>query len=314
MLQSPKFHVSKTRLIIYNLPKNMTPKDVKKLCIDAVLSRASKQRPVINKVDILKNDKKKGETRANKHSRGVAFVDFKEHQHAIVALRVLNNNPETFGPDRRPIVEFALENIEKLRLQTMRKESAKEKQNKPLKDTKDKAEQMSSDKKPDGKRAPKRAKKEKAQSRTSNDNNEVGVSVKETKKVERVPKNEKGNKNATKFQDGKKGPKEKVQHGGKIGGKQTKDVGKKNALNEVDLTTVLKKRKENPEDVQNMNKRRRKQKKKASSGEKVVDKLDMLLVEQYRSKFRNNQDNNNKTKDASKTGHGEVRRWFESSA
>ncbi|KAJ3705519.1 hypothetical protein LUZ61_009224 [Rhynchospora tenuis] len=311
MLQSPKFHVSKTRLIIYNLPKNMTPKDVKKLCIDAVLSRASKQRPIINKVDILKNDKKKGELRANKHSRGVAFVDFKEHQHAIVALRVLNNNPETFGPDRRPIVEFALENIEKLRLQNMRKESAKEKQNKPLKDK----TQMSSGKKLDDKRAPKRAKKEKAQNRTSIDNNEAGVSVKEeTKKVERVPKNEKkGNKIATKFQDGKKGSKEKVQHGEKMGGKQTKDVGKKNAPNKVGVTTVLNKRKENPEDGQNMNKRQRKQKKKASSGEEVVDKLDKL-IEQYQSKFRNNQGNNNKTKDASNTGHGEVRRWFESSA
>jgi RNA recognition motif-containing protein len=41
----------------------------------------------------LKNDKKKDEPGAKKHSRGVAFVDFKEHQHAIVALRVLNNNP-----------------------------------------------------------------------------------------------------------------------------------------------------------------------------------------------------------------------------
>lgn len=26
-------------------------------------------------------------------SRGIAFVDFTEHQHALVALRVLNNNP-----------------------------------------------------------------------------------------------------------------------------------------------------------------------------------------------------------------------------
>ncbi|CAL9072631.1 unnamed protein product [Musa textilis] len=32
MLQSPKFHVSRTRLIIYNLPKTMTTEEVKKLC------------------------------------------------------------------------------------------------------------------------------------------------------------------------------------------------------------------------------------------------------------------------------------------
>lgn len=78
-------------------------------------------------------------------------------------------------------------------------------------------------------------------------------------------------------------------------------------------TTVLRKRKEKPEGGQDMIKTRKKQKKKSSSGEEVVDKLDQL-IEQYRSKFKNKQDNNSKTKDASKTSHGEVRRWFESSA
>ncbi|KAL6638060.1 hypothetical protein ACP70R_025632 [Stipagrostis hirtigluma subsp. patula] len=121
MLQSPKFHVSRTRLIIYNLPKTMTINDVKKLCREAVISRAHRQNPVIRKVNILKNDKK-GKVAVQKHSRGVAFVDFQEHEHALVALRVLNNNPETFGPERRPIVEFALENVEKVRLQNIRKE------------------------------------------------------------------------------------------------------------------------------------------------------------------------------------------------
>ncbi|TVU44647.1 hypothetical protein EJB05_04093, partial [Eragrostis curvula] len=96
MLQSQKFHVSRTRLIIYNLPKTMTINDVKKLCREAVSSRAMKQNPVIQKVNILKNEKK-GNVSVQKHSRGVAFVDFQEHEHALVALiRVLNNNPGTF--------------------------------------------------------------------------------------------------------------------------------------------------------------------------------------------------------------------------
>ncbi|KAG2534515.1 hypothetical protein PVAP13_9NG068181 [Panicum virgatum] len=118
MLQSPKFHVSRTRLIIYNLPKTMTINDVKKLCREAVISRATRQNPVIRKVNILKNEKKG----VQKHSRGVAFVDFQEHEQALVALRVLNNNPETFGAERRPIVEFALEDVEKVRLQKIWKE------------------------------------------------------------------------------------------------------------------------------------------------------------------------------------------------
>ncbi|CAL9190706.1 unnamed protein product [Musa hybrid cultivar] len=69
MLQSPKFHVSRTRLIIYNLPKTMTTEEVRKLC-----------------------DVKKGKVFIKKHSHGVGFVDFKEHEHVLVALRVLNNN------------------------------------------------------------------------------------------------------------------------------------------------------------------------------------------------------------------------------
>ena len=49
-LQSPNFHVSRTRLITYNLPKSMTEKELKQLCIDAVTSRATKQKPVIRQV------------------------------------------------------------------------------------------------------------------------------------------------------------------------------------------------------------------------------------------------------------------------
>lgn len=52
MLKSPKFHVSRTMLIIYNLPKTMTPEQVRKLCVNAVTSRASKQKPTIEKVSI----------------------------------------------------------------------------------------------------------------------------------------------------------------------------------------------------------------------------------------------------------------------
>lgn len=36
---------------------------------------------------------KKGKVDTKNYSRGVAFVEFTEHQHALVALRVLNNNP-----------------------------------------------------------------------------------------------------------------------------------------------------------------------------------------------------------------------------
>ncbi|KAG6432903.1 hypothetical protein SASPL_104493 [Salvia splendens] len=67
------------------------------------------------RIKILK-DSKVGKEGEKSRPRGVAFLEFTEHQHALVALRVLNNNPDIFGPEHRPIVEFALDNVQKLKL------------------------------------------------------------------------------------------------------------------------------------------------------------------------------------------------------
>ncbi|XP_010429055.1 PREDICTED: RNA-binding protein 28-like [Camelina sativa] len=114
-LQSPNFHVSRTRLVIYNLPKSMNPKQLHKLLVNAVTSRATKQNPSIRQIKFLQNEKK-GKVDTKNYSRGVAFVEFTEHEHALVALRVLNNNPETFGPQHRPVIEFAVDNVQKLKI------------------------------------------------------------------------------------------------------------------------------------------------------------------------------------------------------
>lgn len=117
-LRSPNFHVSRTRLAVYNVPKSMKEVGLKQLFIDAVKLRATRQQPVIKQVKILKDEKKGGK------SRGVAFVEFSEHQHALVALRMLNNNPGTFTKERRPIVEFAIENLQTLKRRKERQTEA----------------------------------------------------------------------------------------------------------------------------------------------------------------------------------------------
>lgn len=45
------------------------------------------------KIKILKDDPKKRKEGEKSRPRGVAFLEFTEHEHALVALRVLNNNP-----------------------------------------------------------------------------------------------------------------------------------------------------------------------------------------------------------------------------
>ena len=43
-------------------------------------------------------------------SKGFGFAELKGHDDALDVLRATNNNPAIFGADRRPIVEFAIEN------------------------------------------------------------------------------------------------------------------------------------------------------------------------------------------------------------
>ena len=45
-------------------------------------------------------DVKKGKLVAENFSCGAAFVEFTEDQHALVALRVLNNNPGNLIPQK----------------------------------------------------------------------------------------------------------------------------------------------------------------------------------------------------------------------
>ncbi|KAK8946059.1 Transcriptional adapter ADA2 [Platanthera guangdongensis] len=139
MLRSPKFHICRTRLVIYNVPKVMTQEEVKKLCIEAVISRASKQNKKIQKVKLLKDNKKEQASVKKQHSRGVAFVDFEEHEHALVALRVLNNNPTAgsrtaskLGTGKAPRVKIRkrkLEEVTHAKQEKMQTKQKKRKQN-----------------------------------------------------------------------------------------------------------------------------------------------------------------------------------------
>ncbi|KAI3899967.1 hypothetical protein MKW92_040458 [Papaver armeniacum] len=89
-LQSPDFYVSRTRLVVYNFPNAISERRLKKIFEDAVLSRVSEPTPIIQKLKILGQTKDAEATK--NYPRGIALVEFAEHQHALVALRVLNNN------------------------------------------------------------------------------------------------------------------------------------------------------------------------------------------------------------------------------
>jgi nucleolar protein 4 len=110
-LKSPNFAVSTTRLNVRNVPKSWDEGKLKSLFIKAVKARATRENPKVVQVKILANP--------SGVSKGIAFVEFKQHDHALCALRELNNNPETWSNDHRPIVEFAIDNVQALKKRTM---------------------------------------------------------------------------------------------------------------------------------------------------------------------------------------------------
>ncbi|KAK7314245.1 hypothetical protein VNO77_39459 [Canavalia gladiata] len=314
-LQSPNFHVSRTRLIVYNLPKSMNEKELKKLCIDAVISRATKQKPVIRQIKFLK-DGNKGKVVQERYSRGVAFVEFSEHQHALVALRVLNNNPETFGPEHRPIVEFALDNVQTLKL---RKAKLQTQQQAPQDDN-----SMENDKAGIEVHTHVKGKKRKfqeldkpAKDTILNKNGESGGTVANGKS-----KSHKGNHKGAKAEmssltenpvalsmKSKKNQDGQNHSGASLEGQNTTiDSNRRKSGNKGD-DGFRKRKMENQEAKadQKVSKKRPK-KNKASVGKDVVDKLDML-IEQYRSKFSHKGSQEN---DGEKKPSKQLRKWFQS--
>ncbi|KAH0977287.1 hypothetical protein GBA52_027006 [Prunus armeniaca] len=331
-LQSPNFHVSKTRIFIKNLPKSMTAKELKKLCIDAVTSRATKQKPVIQQIKFLE-DVKKGKLVAKNFSRGAAFVEFTEHQHALVALRVLNNNPETFGPEHRPIVEFALENVKKLnirnaKIQAQQHAAHRNRENVHQNEGSNRPDTHPSKKSKNSKQKGEKRKlddsvpnKEEVENKSSDGaaterqrgskRQKNGPFGKEKKIVSKVSEH-----STTEKAEGSKREPNNHQDGRKAGGGRSSegetvalDAQKSKPLRKTNVQPNKRKLHEQKEveGGENVTRRQRPKKNKDPLGRDVTDKLDML-IEQYRSKY--SQRSSVQT-DGEKQGSRKLRKWFQ---
>lgn len=64
-------------------------------CCLQVKERASKAQPVVKQAKILVDEARPGADGAPR-SKGIGFIEFTEHEHALCALRQLNNNPDAF--------------------------------------------------------------------------------------------------------------------------------------------------------------------------------------------------------------------------
>ncbi|KAM4874243.1 RNA-binding protein 28 [Thomomys bottae] len=115
-LKNQNIFVSQTRICLHNLPKSVNDEQLRKLLLNATRG----ERGVRVKECRVMRDLKGAQGKLKGQSLGYAFAEFQEHEHALKALRHINNNPEVFGPQKRPIVEFSLEDRRKLKMKELR--------------------------------------------------------------------------------------------------------------------------------------------------------------------------------------------------
>ncbi|XP_040857949.1 RNA-binding protein 28 isoform X2 [Ochotona curzoniae] len=126
-LKDQNIFVSRTRLCLHNLPKAVDDTQLRKLLLTATRG----EKGVCIKECRVMRDLKGAPGAAKGQSLGYAFAEFQEHEHALKALRHINNNPDVFGSQKRPIVEFSLEDRRKLRVKELRMQRSLKVQSKP---------------------------------------------------------------------------------------------------------------------------------------------------------------------------------------
>jgi len=120
MLKNLNMFVSNVRLCIRNLPPSYDDKKLRKLFSSHAPKGAKlKEAKIIRDMKQMMN--------GQGVSKQYGFVTFNQHEHALAALRSLNNNPEIFGNDNRPIVDFSIENRVAVKAREKREERSKQK-------------------------------------------------------------------------------------------------------------------------------------------------------------------------------------------
>nr|CAH7733611.1 unnamed protein product [Callosobruchus chinensis] len=104
VLRNLNMFVSRERLVVYNLPPSWD--DMK---LRLLLQKYAGGDAVITEARVMRDLRNLDANGVGK-SKEYGFVSFTKHEHALKALRSLNNNPNIFSPQKRPILSFSIEN------------------------------------------------------------------------------------------------------------------------------------------------------------------------------------------------------------
>ncbi|CAH0663734.1 unnamed protein product [Spodoptera exigua] len=104
MLKNLNRFVSRYRLVVSNLPAQYDDAKLRKLCVGA-----GDRRAVVTECRVMRDLRTPPGPDGKNPSKGYGFVMFTRHEDALACLRKLNNNPDVFDKNNRPIVSFSIE-------------------------------------------------------------------------------------------------------------------------------------------------------------------------------------------------------------
>lgn len=133
MLKNLNRFVSRYRIVVSNLPPHVDDAKLRRLCVSAADKRAT-----VTECRVMRDLRTPPGNDGKHPSKGYGFVMFTRHEDAISCLRKLNNNPEIFDKNNRPIVSFSIE--DRTALNARKKRLEKSIANNPLAKREDNAD------------------------------------------------------------------------------------------------------------------------------------------------------------------------------
>ncbi|XP_026492513.2 RNA-binding protein 28 [Vanessa tameamea] len=103
MLKNLNRFVSRYRLVVSNLPSSCDDARLRRTCARAA------PRAAITEARVMRDLRAPLQRDGLHPSKGYGFVMFMRHEDALACLRKLNNNPDIFDKNNRPIVSFSIE-------------------------------------------------------------------------------------------------------------------------------------------------------------------------------------------------------------
>ncbi|KAL0879622.1 hypothetical protein ABMA27_003340 [Loxostege sticticalis] len=104
MLKNLNRFVSRYRLVVSNLPPSCNDARLRRICVGSA-GRAA----VVTEARVMRDLRAPLGPDGQHPSKGYGFVMFTRHEDALACLRKLNNNPDIFDKNNRPIVSFSIE-------------------------------------------------------------------------------------------------------------------------------------------------------------------------------------------------------------